>query len=71
MLEIDFGEKPKFKYPFNKLISPKVVSNEEYHSLEGISSSGLKDAKRDPKLYFNPASRAEIPRNDKQRARDV
>ena len=52
MLEIDLGEKPKFKYPFNKLISPKVISNKEYHSLEGISSSGLRDARTDPKLYF-------------------
>lgn len=61
MLEIILGEKPKFKYPFNKLISPKVVSNEEYHSLEGISSSGLRDARTDPKLYFKRAKLMSMP----------
>ena len=51
MLEIDLGD-GKFAYPFNKLISPRELSNEKYHSLAGISSSGLKDARTDPKLYF-------------------
>lgn len=51
MLEIDLGD-GKFAYPFNKLIPPRELSNEKYHSLAGISSSGLKDARTDPKLYF-------------------
>ena len=51
MLEIDLGDS-KFAYPFNKLIPPRELSNERYHSLAGISSSGLKDARTDPKLYF-------------------
>ena len=51
MLEIDLGD-DKFAYPFNKLIPPRELSNEKYHSLAGISSSGLKDARTDPKLYF-------------------
>jgi hypothetical protein len=39
------------KLPFNKLISPDNLSNKDYHSLEGISASGLKQAWKDPKLY--------------------
>ena len=51
MLEIDLSD-GNFAYPFNKLIPPRELSNEKYHSLAGISSSGLKDARTDPKLYF-------------------
>lgn len=58
MLEIDLGG---FKYPFNRLIPPSEIKNEEYHSLEGISSSGLKDARRDPKLYFKRAELLSMP----------
>ncbi len=42
----------KFPYPFNKLIPPTQISNEEYHALDGISASGLKQARKDPKLYM-------------------
>ncbi len=37
---------------FNHLIPPNELSNEEYHKAKGISSSGLKQAYKDPKLYF-------------------
>lgn len=36
---------------FNKLIHPKDLDNESYHSLDGISASGLKSSWKDPKLY--------------------
>ena len=52
MIELDFDETPKNSLiPFNKFISPDDLSNEDYHSLDGISASGLKQAWKDPKLY--------------------
>ena len=52
MIEIDFDEAPKDKpISFNKFIPPSKLKNEDYHNLEGISASGLKQAWKDPKLY--------------------
>lgn len=48
MLELDINE-----VPYSKLIPPNKLSNDEYHKLDGISASGLKQAFKDPKLYFN------------------
>jgi hypothetical protein len=53
-LDISFENEEKIlnnSYPFNKLISPEKLSNEQYHNLDGISASGLKQAWKDPKLY--------------------
>lgn len=44
-MELDFGTGAEF-------IPPEELSNEEYHRVEGISASGLKQAWKDPKLYF-------------------
>ena len=35
-----------------EFIPPEELSNEEYHRIDGISASGLKQAWKDPKLYF-------------------
>lgn len=51
MLELDFEDK-KIVQGGIKFIPPDVLSNEEYHKIEGISASGLKQAWKDPKLYF-------------------
>lgn len=53
ILELDFeDDKPKkSNIIYNKFISPNNLSNEDYHNLEGISASGLKQAWKDPKLY--------------------
>lgn len=56
VLDIDIGMESKQKIDspniiFNKFISPDNLSNENYHSLDGISASGLKQAWKDPKLY--------------------
>jgi len=45
------GETKSFPFPFNKFIGPMQLENEEYHSIDGISASGLKTAWKDPKLY--------------------
>ena len=45
------NETKKFPFSFNKFISPMQLENEEYHSIDGISASGLKTAWKDPKLY--------------------
>lgn len=53
-IDISFENKQKISkssYPFNKFIGPNELSNEQYHSLDGISASGLKQAWKDPKLY--------------------
>ena len=53
-LDISFENEEKIlknSYPFNKLIGPEKLSNEQYHNLDGISASGLKQAWKDPKLY--------------------
>ena len=44
-MDLDFGTGAEF-------IPPEELSNEEYHRVEGISASGLKQAWKDPKLYF-------------------
>lgn len=44
-MELDFGIGAEF-------IPPEELSNEEYHRIDGISASGLKQAWKDPKLYF-------------------
>lgn len=49
MLNIDL----ELKHKFNVLIPPQELSNKDYHKKDGISSSGLKQAYKDPKLYFN------------------
>lgn len=49
------------KIEFNKLIPPNELSNEAYHSLEGISASGLKQAYKDPKLYFHRQDLKRLP----------
>ena len=54
MLELDFDEKVR-------LIPPSELSNEEYHKIEGISASGLKQAWKDPKLYFKKDRLKRIP----------
>lgn len=54
MLDLDkavFGVDNKIE--FNTLISPEALSIDEYHKVKGISSSGLRQAYKDPKLYAN------------------
>lgn len=36
-----------------RLIPPSELSNSDYHQMAGISSTGLRQALKDPKLYFN------------------
>jgi len=50
-MELDFEDMPSKTLPFNKMIHPNDLSNEKYHATYGLSSSGLKQAFKDPKLY--------------------
>ncbi len=52
MLDLDFKDESVF-------ITSDKLSNEQYHALDGISASGLKQAWKDPKLY---ALRCELKR---------
>ncbi len=53
LIEIDFDEVEEDKsIKFNTFIHPDNLTNEEYHNIEGISASGLKQAYKDPKLYI-------------------
>ena len=58
-MELDFEDIIESDNPIGKLIHPNDLSNEEYHSLDGISPSGIKQAWKDPKLY---AKRGELKR---------
>lgn len=50
-VEIPGISETKFPYPMNRFIGPDDLENEIYHSLDGVSASGLKTAWKDPKLY--------------------
>ncbi len=51
MLELEIDEVKESIKGKIALISPDVLSNEDYHAIPGISASGLKQAWKDPKLY--------------------
>lgn len=59
MLEIDIEEAGGII--FNKLIPSSSLNNKDYHASEGISASGLKQAHKDPKLYFSRAKLMRMP----------
>ena len=63
-IDISFENEAKINknsFPFNKLISPVDLTNEQYHKLDGISASGLKQAWKDPKLYANKSKLKRLP----------
>lgn len=59
MLELDINNMNKVE--FNTLIPPTKLSNDEYHKVEGISASGLKDAYDDPSIFKDRAKLKSLP----------
>ena len=59
-------------YDLNKLIPPNELTNEAYHAINSIdgvlaiSASGLKQANKDPKLYYNKSRLLAMPSPSKE-----